>query len=262
MEQHQAILDVVAGKRKGAGPKKEGNKRFPLNKITICAACAKKCKKQGYGQYKFTGSDNKNGHSDKIYSRYTCRGCGRSINRDLAHEYAQQTLNEIDFTQEGREALQKALEKVWTEQEKAETDRVKQLSAHLSDIDANISRLVDAVIDPRNADVADTLRERLNKEKESKTKAEQLLVQTKGSLRKGKQKFLDFALQFVDDLGANFFTLPLSEVERCKQIIFPDGFWVDENKKVYTPKISPLYRYRNTKKDASKRLKSIMVESG
>ena len=39
----------------------------------------------------------------------------------------------------------------------------------------------------------------------------------------------------------------LDAVEVCKKILFPSGFWVDLDKNVYTPEISPLYRERTTK---------------
>jgi hypothetical protein len=46
---------------------------------------------------------------------------------------------------------------------------------------------------------------------------------------------------------------------RCKQVIFPAGFYLDANKKVYTPEISPLYRLASNKKDLPATEKSLMV---
>ena len=69
----------------------------------------------------------------------------------------------------------------------------------------------------------------------------------KKSLNIGRSNFLDFAMEFIDKLGQHFFELTLEEVEVCKNILFPSGFWVDLNKNIYTPEISPLYRERTTK---------------
>ena len=71
----------------------------------------------------------------------------------------------------------------------------------------------------------------------------------KGSknLISGRSDFLNFALEYIDNMGQHFFELPLEEVAVCKNILFPSGFWVDSNKIVYTPEISPLYRERTTK---------------
>ena len=60
-------------------------------------------------------------------------------------------------------------------------------------------------------------------------------------------KLMWFALEFIDNLGNNFVHLFPGNVEKCKQIIFPDGFWVDDDKNVHTYAISPIYGYRNQK---------------
>ena len=62
-------------------------------------------------------------------------------------------------------------------------------------------------------------------------------------------KLMWFALEFIDNLGNKFVHLFPRNVEKCKQIIFPDGFWVDDDKNIHTCSISPIYRYRNKKSD-------------
>ena len=48
----------------------------------------------------------------------------------------------------------------------------------------------------------------------------------------------------------SFFTLTPEDAKKCKQILFPAGFYMDDNKNVYTPEISPLIRLVTNKKDA------------
>ena len=43
-------------------------------------------------------------------------------------------------------------------------------------------------------------------------------------------------------------------------MLFPAGFWVDADKKVYTPEISILYRLASNKKDLPDTEKSSMVQ--
>ena len=45
----------------------------------------------------------------------------------------------------------------------------------------------------------------------------------------------------------------------CKQILFPAGFCVSSDKKVYTPEISPIYRLARNKKDLPSAEKSLLV---
>lgn len=64
---------------------------------------------------------------------------------------------------------------------------------------------------------------------------------------------LEFAFSFVDGMGSNFLDPELVSQEnrlRCKNLVFPAGFYLDENSKVYTPEISLLYRLATKKKDA------------
>ena len=79
------------------------------------------------------------------------------------------------------------------------------------------------------------------------------------NLSKGRSDFLEFALEFIDNMGKHFFELPLEEIGVCKNILFPSGFWVDENKKVYTPEISLIYRERTLKMDAETSENALLV---
>lgn len=63
-------------------------------------------------------------------------------------------------------------------------------------------------------------------------------------------------------MSTNFLDTDLVSKEnrvRCKQIVFPAGFYMDENKKVYTPEISLLYRLATTAKDTEVSLNSHLV---
>jgi hypothetical protein len=61
--------------------------------------------------------------------------------------------------------------------------------------------------------------------------------------------FVEFSLDYVDDLNANWWNLTPDRRERCKQLSFPGGIYVDQNKRVSTPLISAIYRYESMKKE-------------
>ena len=63
----------------------------------------------------------------------------------------------------------------------------------------------------------------------------------------------------MGNLAHNILVLPPKEMQLCKQLLFPEGFCVDENKNVYTPKISPLYRLKSIKKDSDESSDSPLV---
>ncbi len=63
-------------------------------------------------------------------------------------------------------------------------------------------------------------------------------------------RFYGFAIDFITNLTSNILKLTPYEMRLCKQLLFPDGFCMDENKNVYTTKISPLYRLENKNPDS------------
>lgn len=74
-----------------------------------------------------------------------------------------------------------------------------------------------------------------------------------------RERFLRFALAFADDLGNGFFNLQPNQAKKCELLLFPNGFFVDADKKVHIPKISPFYRYRSTKKASKDAQNPLMV---
>ncbi len=72
-------------------------------------------------------------------------------------------------------------------------------------------------------------------------------------------EFVDFSLGFIEDLRTRFWELDAEHLGWCKQLLFPDGFSVSRDKKVYTPKISEFYRLATNKKDSEESDFSSMV---
>lgn len=55
---------------------------------------------------------------------------------------------------------------------------------------------------------------------------------------------MEFALSFIEDTGKHFLQPYITKEYRmaCKQMLFPSGIYIDQNEKVYTPKVSTFYR--------------------
>ena len=77
------------------------------------------------------------------------------------------------------------------------------------------------------------------------------IEELEASVDNDRKSFVELALSFVDKLGSNFTELSPADAEKCKQIIFPKGFRIDQDKNVYTTYISPIYRLRGRKKSAA-----------
>ena len=89
---------------------------------------------------------------------------------------------------------------------------------------------------------------KIEKQVEDIAKVEAEIEELTNSDDEKREQFVSFALGFADNLGRDFLNLLPNDAKKCKLLLFPDGFFVDENKKVYIPKISPFYRYRANKK--------------
>ena len=255
LEQHKLIVEAVEGHRKlHKGPKKGGNPRFPLNQILLC----EDCQKLG-NTFKFTGYDNTNGKTKKIYSRYFCRGCSKSLSRGEAHQQVEKLISRLDFSKKGKESILKALNNIWNNEEAGIRSELGLQKRDLTELNQQKNIILDQILDEKNEDLKDIYRERLKAIGEQTKKIESRIRALEHELARGRSDFLDFALDFIDNMGTHFLDLPLEEVGVCKNILFPSGFWVDANKKVYTLEISPLYRERTKKKDAETSKNALVV---
>lgn len=244
LKQHERILDALNNRKKlHKGPIKGGNRRFPLNKILLCEDCASK----GINNCKFTGYDNTNGKTSKVYSRYYCRGCYKTISREEVHGQVKTLLNRLDFTAKGRKCVSCALNKIWDKEEAGLKMQLSLYKQDLTKLEEKKQKILDQLIESDNPSFKNDLNKYLERIRSEIEKMNELIGAAEKSLAAGRSNFLNFAMEFIDNLGRHFFELTLEEVEVCKKILFPSGFWMDSNKTIYTPEISPLYRERTTK---------------
>ena len=256
VEQHEKILDILGLRKKlHKGPAKGGNKRFPLNQILLCEDCAS----NGNKIFKFTGYDNRNGKTDKIYSRYFCRKCHKALNRDEAHKQVKNLLSRLDFTEAGRKIVIDALNRIWDKEENGLKIQLSLYKQDLTKLEEKKQKLLDQIIETNNQDLKDDFNKYLERTRDDIDKLESKIKSVEKNLASGRSDFLNFALEYIDNMGEHFFELPLEEVGVCKNILFPGGFWMGPDKIIYTPGISPLYRERAIKNGPSNSENALVV---
>ena len=126
-----------------------------------------------------------------------------------------------------------------------------RIRAKIKQLNKEIEDKVEVVTDSKFASVRDDILCGIEKKKEEVLDLEKELVRIESSAEDDRNQFLKFAFQFIDETGSNFLDPILVSQEnrlRCKQILFPAGFCWDENKNVYTPEMSELYRLATKKK--------------
>lgn len=252
--QHLELLKIMDGKKKNqGGPRKNGNPEYPLSNHVSCSACIEK----RYGR--FVGFTHSNGKKVHFYHKYRCRSCKRYITRHDLHSAITQHFQPIN--NEMRRAFLTALNTVWKQQEGQAVQTASRIRHEITVLERAIAQHVEAITDPANLTIKQDLLASIASKKEEISKLEDDLEKQGSIADDDKNKFLGFAFDFINNIGSHFLDYDLSVEHRvrCKQILFPAGFYLNTDNKVYTPMISPIYGLASNKKDLSDKEKSLLV---
>lgn len=256
-KQHEKIVEAFNGKPKNQkGPNTTGNPLYPFNQMITHVGCP--CNKTKYNT--FVGVTVKNGQG-KEYEKYKCRGCNMYMSRDEMREKILEVVSSMELTSDGDKALRGSLLTVFEMEEGDITSRSLQLKSQKANTQKEIDRLTDVYINESDSSMRARIKQRIDEADSRKTAYEREINELGEFDALEIRSFCDFAINFVSNLTSNILRLSPNEMQLCKQLLFPDGFFVDENKNVYTAKISPLYRLEPTKKDLPETEKSFMVRA-
>ncbi len=258
-DQHRSIVDIMTNRKKTKkAPISGGNPEYPLSGMLLCEECFKEemaCGKDyRHNRGKMTGYTHHN-RSKKAggncYHRYGCRKCHKSILREQADKSINYFFSHVVMTDEAREALIKQLERVWKTEGEYNDSKKIALRNKIRKLDQDKGRQVIALGTCSNEYVRTEIENSIIGLGESIRAAEDELKALESSLSYDKAQFMKFALHTVDRMASEFPHLTLENKRKCKQLIFPDGFFVTNEKRVYTRSISPFYRVVNAETGAS-----------
>jgi DNA invertase Pin-like site-specific DNA recombinase len=256
-EQHYHLVQIMNDKKKNQiGPRKNGNPKYPISNLLNCGPCA------GKKNSRFVGFDHGNGKpNSRLYEKYRCRSCKKILTRKYIHANIEQVLGSRTITQNGLSEFVKALNTVWKEREGQAVQDTIRIEQKIKRVNQSITNQVEAATDPDNASIKEEILASITKKKAEVINLEEELEQIAGYADNDKDRFLRFAFDFVDTIGSRFLDPDLSKENRlrCKLILFPAGFCLSAENKVYTPQISPIYGLAATKKDLPKLEKSLLV---
>jgi site-specific DNA recombinase len=238
-EQHEQLKNIVKGVV--YTPHKQYNPEFPLSKIMTC----KECLEEGAKNPKIVGYVNNNGRGN-YYQRYRCRACKKNyILRDDLHDELGDILAGLRLAEAKVKDFLAGLRHVWEQEQATSFNTTEGLKSRLSSLENDKKNVVlkqalgqlsddraDIAIEALDEDIA-TIKQQI----ESIATVEQDFVE-----------FVEFALSTVEGFRDKFWQLDQEHQVWCKQLLFPDGFSVSRDKKVYTPTISDFYLCINTEK--------------
>lgn len=256
-EQHGQLKNIVKGVV--YKQRKQFNPDFPLSKIMSC----KECLEAGAEHPLLVGYDHNNGKAGdkrKFYKRYRCRACNRNILRDELHSKLSDSLLDLQLAQARVKDFIAALRHVWEQEQALSYNTSESLKTRLSTLENDkktvILKQVRGELAVDRADLAlDALDEQIGAINEQ--------LDSISTVEKDFVEFVEFAINTVEGFREKFWELDQEHQGWCKQLLFPDGFSVSQNKKVYTPKISEFYRVnKNAPKDVSANFASMVTPRG
>ncbi|MBR3180759.1 recombinase family protein [Candidatus Saccharibacteria bacterium] len=256
-EQREKIVEAFDGKSKNQkGPNTSGNPLYPFNQMITHVGCP--CNKSKYDT--FVGVTVKN-NQGKEYEKYRCRGCYMYISREEMREKIEAIVASMELTKDGEKALHESLTKVFDLEEGDFESKSIKLRSQRAAAKKEADRLFDCYLAEQPGPMKDSIKCRFEEISRRIKMYDKKIDELGNSDALELRKFCAFAISFVSNLARNILELSPAKMQLCKQLLFPDGFYIDENKNVYTPKISPLYRLKSIKNGSEEPSNSLMVRA-
>ncbi len=168
-----------------------------------------------------------------------------AFKKDDLHKAIDTFLKPVRLSDEIKDELKTALRRAWSEIERDSLNKVARLESRLKEAQEQKTKLVISLAN--NPEYKDDISEALELKKQEILLIVDELVDAR-DIESDFSEFVDFALDFVDKLKDNWWSMDDEDREKCEQLIFPERLRVLKNRKVSTPFISPIYRYGATKK--------------
>ncbi len=255
-DQHYELVRIMNDKHKNQkGPHKNGNPKYPLSNLVTHEPC------QNHRIGRVVGYDHGNGRSKTlVYEKYRCRACAIYVTRQQLHDEVKGLFKQAEITQAGLRNLKVALDKVWLLKEGQAEQEAHRINHKIKALQDGIANQVEAVTDPANVTIKGEILSSIANKKSEIEDLESDLELVHEKVEADKDRFLDFAFDFIGNMGDRFLELPLGSRMRCKQLLFPGGIYLGADKKVYTTEMSILYRLAAKKKDAEASDNSHLVQ--
>jgi DNA invertase Pin-like site-specific DNA recombinase len=256
--EHEALKTIISGKGKKFAVNKK-NPAYPMNE-TLCYDC----QQEAMRQYKLTGYRNHNGKTKELenrqyYERYRCRGCNTHFTKDDLH---QKVSSKLDSTVlDDRDMLIQELKTLWRSRVSTNQQKVAGLKSREHLIEAAQSQMAGELAATSNETVKKALVAAIESKEQEKL-AIQADIKAYSDVDTELEDFIAYSIDYTERLKAKYWSLDWDRRKRCELLLYPDGFFVTRQKKVYTPRVSPIYRDKTMKKEPQMALNSVNSLNG
>jgi site-specific DNA recombinase len=254
LEQHEKLKEIVAGKKKIAH--KRFNPKYCLSNLLDCTECltdenAHFPRVVGYDHH-----NGKQGEKRKHYEKYRCRSCNKEHTRSYVHNEISSVLERLELAPRKRAEFIAALRTVWEQEHQDNARFIQALEQRLHELVTNKNSLVMAiatgkVMEADGNTALEGIKSDIDKVNDEIADAQ--------SIEQDFVEFVEFTMNFIDEMQRNWWELDQKHLGWCKQLLFPEGFSISRDGKVYTPKISEFYRLATIEKGSEEPSFSQMV---
>lgn len=257
-DEYERLNEIVSGR-----PKKfttqQYNPLFPASNIVECSDCVSENRHEtrlvGYRHH-----NNKPEHTRRWYERYRCRGCGKNILKSELHSQLDKIFDSTELIIDDKNMFIDAARKVWKEDVKDNLEVAKRLKQKVTVLEAEKSNLIRTM--SNNPDLAEDFKSSINSLKSEITNVNDEIDRAM-NIEKDFEQFIAFAIDYTQNIKHNWWQIdnPQDRI-RFKQLVYKDGLKVSRSGKVLTPRLSPIYRYRQTKKTSENVLSAEITSYG
>lgn len=248
IEEHEQIRSIMIKRPKyQTGPRKNGNPDFPLSNFFAHEQCVE-LKNHG----RAVGLDLNNGkNKSRIYKKYRCRTCNKSWPLSEMHEQITKVFDSYRLDEKVRKAIPSALEIVWEKNQTQINQDIARIEGSVRALRDEVKKQVINATNPANGFIKEDLFMLIEENKNQIKLLEERLEKLANKQYEDQKEFMKFALNFIENTSNHFLQEYVSRENRlrCKQLVFPSGFLLNQKNKVYTPEVSMFYRLAEKKKD-------------
>lgn len=242
--EHLRLLDIANGRGKKFKVQ-QYNPLFKASNIVECADCVAEKRKQprlvGYSHH-----NNKPDHTRRYYERYRCRECNKNVLKKVLHDGLDEIFNNTELIIDDGGLLKDALRKAWRSESNDKLQTIARLKQKLSLLKSEKDSLVRTLV--VSPDLSDDIKSSISTIKDEISVIEED-IHKHSNVEEDFDQFVQFATKYVENLRSNWWDIedPHERI-RLKQLVYLDGLKISRDGKVLTPTLSPIYRYKSTKK--------------
>lgn len=169
------------------------------------------------------------------------------MRQEAFHDGIAEELSQLLLSYEQKEKLKQHMRKVWASYETERMERARIALGRVQILKDKKNDAMDGYMAEQDPEMKRDIKEKIEALKLEIVEAEKVAAEAQ-DFEKDFDEFIGYAFDIMDNLDTKWWQQDKVTMSVYKQMLFPAGIQLSQDKKVYIPEISPIYRYGSTKK--------------